>query len=213
MLEGVEIVLPSGTMLSPIFLRDPTRDPAVAIGNTETSQRVVDTLLRAFAVAACSQGTMNNTLLGTPTTTYYETVCGGAGATPMQAGRDAVHTHMTNTRITDPEVFEHGLPVRLWTFAIRQGSGGAGTYRGGNGVLRAWEALEPIELCVLGQHRAKGPYGMQGGESGAVGIETVYRASGDIERCTGSTATLLEPGDRFELKTPGGGGWGIAAKD
>jgi 5-oxoprolinase (ATP-hydrolysing) len=209
-LADVHLRLPEGSMLNPVFTGTPERDPAVAIGNTETSQRIVDVLLRAFNVAACSQGTMNNTLLGSAGMTYYETVCGGAGATSERAGCDAIHTHMTNTRITDPEVLEHVLPVRLRRFALREGSGGEGHHRGGEGVVREWEARATIDVSILAQHRVNGPYGIEGGGEGACGRQWLKRANGTIELLGSSDSARLEAGDRFCLETPGGGGWGTS---
>src|SRR5215203_6919681 len=140
-------------MLNPPFPEDPAEAPAVVGGNVETSQRVVDTLLKAFGLAACSQGTMNNLLFGNERFGFYETVCGGAGAGPGFRGASAVHTHMTNTRITDPEVLEQRYPVRLERFAIRRGSGGAGRWHGGDGAVRRIRFLEPMSLSLLSQHR------------------------------------------------------------
>jgi 5-oxoprolinase (ATP-hydrolysing) len=207
-LDGVSITIPQGSFLSPTFLGDPREDPAVAIGNTETSQRIVDTLLRAFGVAACSQGTMNNTLLGTDVLVYYETVCGGAGAIEGEDGCSAVHTHMTNTRITDPEILEWRMPVRLNTFALRPDSGGRGRWRGGDGVIREIEALEALDLSVLGQHRTAGPYGLEGGEPGAPAEQFIVRRDGTREALRPIAAARLQPGDTLHLHTPGGGGFG-----
>jgi 5-oxoprolinase (ATP-hydrolysing) len=168
----------------------------------------VDTLLQALGLAACSQGTMNNTLFGDDTFGYYETVCGGSGATADHDGASAVHTHMTNTRITDAEELEHRYPVRLERFAIRRGSGGAGRRRGGDGVVRELRFLAPLRLSVLGQHRVEHPYGTDGGGPGAPGRQTLIRADG-TERVLGSVdAADVEPGDRLRTETPGGGAWG-----
>jgi 5-oxoprolinase (ATP-hydrolysing) len=159
-------------------------------------------------VAACSQGTMNNVLFGNDRFGYYETVCGGAGAGPGWNGASGVHTHMTNTRITDPEVMEHRYPVRVERFALRRGSGGEGRWRGGDGVIRELCFLEPVSLSVLTQHRVERPYGMEGGEPGRAGQQRVIRASGAIVELAPVDGCEMEPGDRLVIETPGGGGWG-----
>jgi 5-oxoprolinase (ATP-hydrolysing) len=207
LLRAVELRIPPG-ILDPAFPADPRRAPAVVGGNVETSQRLVDTLLRALGLAACSQGTMNNVLFGNARFGYYETVCGGAGAGPGWHGASAVHTHMTNTRITDPEVLEHRYPVRVERFALRPGSGGAGRWRGGDGAVRELRFLEPVSLSVLTQHRRERPYGMQGGEPGRPGRQRVVRASGEVVDLASIDGADLETGDRLVLETPGGGGWG-----
>ena len=148
LLRPVTLNLPAG-MLNPDFGTDPARAPAVTGGNVETSQRLVDTLIKALRLAACSQGTMNNVIFGTDRFGYYETLGGGCGAGPDFHGASAVHSHMTNTRITDPEVIEQRYPVRVDRFAIRSDSGGAGRFRGGDGVLRAFTFLEPMTLSIL----------------------------------------------------------------
>jgi 5-oxoprolinase (ATP-hydrolysing) len=207
LLRAVELRIPRG-MLDPEWPADPARGPAVVGGNTEVSQRLADTLLKALRLAACSQGTMNNVLWGNARFGYYETVCGGSGAGPGWDGADAVHTHMTNTRITDPEVMEHRYPVRVERFAVRRGSGGAGEWPGGDGAVRETVFLEPMSLSVLTQHRAEGPYGMEGGEQGAPGRQRVIRASGEAVELRSVDGCEVEPGDRLVLETPGGGGWG-----
>jgi 5-oxoprolinase (ATP-hydrolysing) len=207
LMRPVELRIPPG-MLSPVFPPKPAHCPAVAGGNTETSQRVVDTLLKALGLAACSQGTMNNVLFGGPSFGYYETVCGGAGAGRGFHGAIAVHTHMTNTRITDPEILESRYPVRLERFAIRRGSGGAGEFRGGDGVVREITFLEPASLSILSQHRTLGPYGLNGGSPGLPGAQWIVRATGEIEALRAIDGRELRPGDRLVLETPGGGGYG-----
>ncbi|HEU0013084.1 MAG TPA: hydantoinase B/oxoprolinase family protein [Longimicrobium sp.] len=207
LLRPVELRIPPG-LLNPDFGDDPARDPAVVGGNTEVSQRLTDTLLKALGVAACSQGTMNNVLWGSERFGYYETVCGGSGAGPGWDGASAVHTHMTNTRITDPEVVEHRYPVRVERFGIRRGSGGAGAHPGGDGAVRELTFLEPMSLSVLTQHRREGPYGMDGGLPGAPGRQRVHRASGEVEELGSVDGTEVGEGDRLVLETPGGGGWG-----
>jgi 5-oxoprolinase (ATP-hydrolysing) len=207
LLRAVHLIVPPG-LLNPPFGTDPALDPAVVGGNTEVSQRLTDTLLKALGLAACSQGTMNNVLWGSDRFGYYETVCGGIGAGPGWDGASAVHCHMTNTRITDPEVVEHRYPVRVERFGIRAGSGGAGAHRGGDGAVRELTFLEPMSLSVLTQHRAEGPYGAAGGLSGAPGRQRVIRASGEVLELGSVDGTEVEAGDRLLLETPGGGGWG-----
>ncbi len=149
-------------------------------GNVETSQRIVDVILGALGIAAASQGTMNNLLFGNGTSGYYETICGGAGATPEADGADAVHTHMTNTRATDPEVLEQRYPVRLWEFSIRRGSGGAGLRRGGDGAVRRIEFLADLKVSLLTQRRGPyAPYSLEGGQAGALGHNRSLRRRSD----------------------------------
>lgn len=207
MMRAVELHIPPG-ILNPPFPDDPARCPAVVGGNTEVSQRLVDTLLAALGLVAGSQGTMNNTLWGTDRFGFYETVCGGTGAGPGWHGASAVHSHMTNTRITDPEVIEARYPVRVERFAVRRGSGGAGQWRGGDGAVREMTFLEPMSLSLLTQHRVAGPRGMHGGEPGAPGRQRVIRASGDAVELGPVDGCEVAPGDRLALETPGGGGWG-----
>jgi 5-oxoprolinase (ATP-hydrolysing) len=207
LMRAVDLNIPEG-MLNPPFSEDPERAPAIVGGNVETSQRIVDTLIKALGLAACSQGTMNNVTFGSASFGYYETVCGGCGAGPDHDGADAVHSHMTNTRITDVEVIEHRYPVRIERFAIRRGSGGEGQHRGGDGVVRELTFLEPAELSVLTQHRTVAPFGMKGGNPGKPGTQRVVRASGETEELDPIAGCTVSPNDRFLLETPGGGGWG-----
>jgi 5-oxoprolinase (ATP-hydrolysing) len=207
LLRAVEIQVPEG-MLNPQFPADPAEAPAVVGGNVETSQRLVDTLMKALRLAACSQGTMNNLLFGNDRFGFYETVCGGAGAGPGFPGASAVHTHMTNTRITDPEVLEHRYPVRLERFAIRRGSGGAGRFRGGDGAIRELTFLAPMSLSLLTQHRVEAPYGLEGGAPGLPGRQRLVRATGEVTELASVDGCEVGPGDRLILETPGGGGWG-----
>jgi 5-oxoprolinase (ATP-hydrolysing) len=207
LLEPVEVRIPEG-LLNPPFVDDPARCPAVVGGNVETSQRLVDTLLEALHVAGCSQGTMNNVSFGDARFGYYETVAGGSGAGPGFNGASGVHTHMTNTSSTDPEVLEHRYPVRLRRFAIRRGSGGAGRWCGGDGLVREIEFLAPLELSILSQHRVSAPYGMAGGGGGAIGRQVILRPDGTRRELAGIDGCRVEPGDRLLLETPGGGGWG-----
>ncbi|EMI55973.1 oxoprolinase family protein [Rhodopirellula sallentina] len=205
-LRRIDLKIPSG-LLDPPGHEDPRRCPAVVAGNVETSNRVVDVLLGALGAAAASQGTMNNLLLGDDTFGYYETIGGGAGATASARGADAVHTHMTNTRITDPEVLETRLPVRLLRFAVRRGSGGSGRHRGGDGMLRELEFLKPLTLSLMTSRRTTSPYGMQGGEPGQPGRQTWIR--GNQETVLPACTTLsIEADDRLRIETPGGGGFG-----
>lgn len=207
-LDPVRIVLPE-CLLNPPFDADPARCPAVVGGNVETSQRVVDVVLGALGLAAASQGTMNNLLMGDARFGYYETICGGAGAGPGFDGADAVHTHMTNTRLTDPEVLESRYPLRLVRFAIRRGSGGAGRWRGGDGVIREIEFLAPLEVSILSQRRTTAPYGLAGGAPGAVGRNTlIHRGSAEGEILPGIARVDVAAGDRIIIETPGGGGYG-----
>ncbi len=209
-LRHVDLSIPQG-MLNPPANPDPTKCAAVVAGNVETSQRIVDVLLGALGVAAASQGTMNNVLMGDETFGYYETIGGGSGATPDADGADAVHTHMTNTRITDPEVLESRLPVRLHRFTIRRGSGGVGAHRGGDGIIREFEFLKPLIVSLLTGRRTVAPYGAAGGNPGKCGRNTLIKNNETIE--LSSTATIkVRMGDRLIIETPGGGGWGKLAK-
>ena len=207
-LAPVEILIPPG-LLNPAEQPRAEDCPSVVGGNVETSQRVVDVLLGALGLAAASQGTMNNLLFGDETFGYYETICGGAGATPGANGADAVHTHMTNTRLTDPEVLERRYPVRLRSFTIRRESGGAGHTRGGNGVVRRIEFLKPLEVSILSQRRGPyAPYGLKGGASGALGRNLLQRADGTIEKLAARAQFKAQAGDILTIETPGGGGYG-----
>jgi 5-oxoprolinase (ATP-hydrolysing) len=202
LMRAVSIDLPEG-FLNPPFDDDPMRCPAVVGGNVETSQRVVDTLLKALGVQACSQGTMNNFLFGDGNFGYYETICGGSGAGPGYDGTSGLHTHMTNTAITDPEILEQRYPVRLHQFALRRGSGGRGRWQGGDGIVREIEFLRPLQVSLLTQHRVVAPYGCEGGEAGQCGRQTL-----NGEELPGISAFGANAGDRLVIETPGGGGWG-----
>ena len=186
----------------------PKYPAAVAAGNVETSQALVDALFGALGVAAESQGTMNNVLFGNERRQYYETVCGGAGAGPGYDGASAVHTHMTNTRLTDPEILEWRYPVVLESFGVDRGSGGAGRWRGGDGTRRRIRFLEAMDLTVLSQHRIVAPYGLAGGEDGRRGRNWVERADGAVDEMTGQDHRRVGAGDVFVLETPSGGGYG-----
>ena len=196
-LRPVRVAIPAGGILSP------SRGRAVVAGNVETSQRVVDVLLGALGLAAASQGTMNNFSFGDGRLAYYETVCGGAGAGPGFLGASAVHTHMTNTRITDPEILEARFPVRLLRFSVRRGSGGAGRWRGGDGVVRELKLLAPLSISVLSQRRTRAPFGLAGGAAGEVGRNFIDGR--EVGACVSSE---LAAGARVRIETPGGGGYG-----
>ncbi|MEO1337980.1 MAG: hydantoinase B/oxoprolinase family protein, partial [Myxococcota bacterium] len=196
-LKPVSLMVPEGCLLNP----DPER--AVCGGNVETSQRVVDVLLGALDLAAASQGTMNNFTFGDSSFGYYETIAGGAGATADAPGCSGVHTHMTNTRITDPEVLEARFPVRLWRFALRTGSGGQGHHRGGDGVVREIEALRPLDVSLLTERRTRAPFGLNEGEAGATG-----RNTHNGHEVLAKTYFRANTGDRVQIETPGGGGYG-----
>ncbi|SFP55283.1 hydantoinase B/oxoprolinase family protein [Sphingomonas rubra] len=201
-LAPLTIVIPQGSFLSP------PPGSAVVAGNTEVSQAVCNALLGALGASAASQGTMNNFLFGNDRHQYYETICGGAGAGPGFDGASAVHTHMTNTRITDPEILELRYPVRLDRFAIRRGTGGAGRHRGGDGAIRAITALEPMTATIVASRRTVPPFGLTGGGDGAAGVQHVERVDGRRDTLTGTSRTELMPGDRIVIGTPGGGGHG-----
>jgi 5-oxoprolinase (ATP-hydrolysing) len=207
LLEPIEIRIPRG-LLNPEYTADPENCPAVVGGNVETSQRLTDTLFEALSVAGCSQGTMNNITFGDESFGYYETVGGGSGAIEGFDGANGVHTHMTNTRITDPEVIEHRYPVRLHRFALRHGSGGTGRWRGGDGLIREIEFLAPLEFSILSQHRVNAPYGMAGGGDGAVGRQVIIESDGNRRDLEGIDGCEVKAGDRIILETPGGGGYG-----
>lgn len=209
-LKPIEIVIPEGTMLNPRY------PAAVVAGNVETSQCVTDCLYGALGVLAASQGTMNNFTFGDAQFQYYETICGGAGAGPDFDGCDAVQTHMTNSRLTDPEVLEWRFPVRLDAFRIRRGSGGSGQRRGGDGTERRVRFLAPMTAVILANHRRIAPFGLSGGGSGAPGRNWVERADGassgiaSREEFGATHEVQMRPGDVFVIQTPGGGGFGAA---
>ncbi|WP_234734017.1 hydantoinase B/oxoprolinase family protein [Tellurirhabdus bombi] len=208
LLTPVDLILPPSSFLNPLFSDDPMECPAVVGGNTEVSQRLVDTLLKALGLAACSQGTMNNFLFGNSRFGYYETIGGGTGAVEGAVGRSAVHQHMTNTKMTDPEEFERRYPVRLHRFAIRENSGGNGQWRGGDGIVREVEFLEPVQVTLLSQHRSIAPYGLNGGGAGLIGQQTLIHVDGQEERLAGIFTRPLQAGERIKIETPGGGGFG-----
>jgi len=207
LMKSVSIRLPEG-FLNPKFLDDPEKCPAVVGGNTETSQRIVDTLLKALEMSGCSQGTMNNFLFGDDKFSYYETICGGVGAINGSHGANAVHQHMTNTRITDPEILEFRYPVRLDHFSIRNDSGGRGKWNGGDGISRKITFLKPLQVTLLTQHRVSAPYGMKGGHAGAIGQQFLTKRSGEKISIKGIESLNVKAGESITIETPGGGGWG-----
>ncbi|MFQ5438449.1 MAG: hydantoinase B/oxoprolinase family protein, partial [Paracoccaceae bacterium] len=203
-LKPIDIVIPARSMLAPTY------PAAVVAGNVEVSQAVTDTLYGALGALAASQGTMNNFTFGNDRHQYYETICGGAGAGAGFDGTSAVHTHMTNSRLTDPEVLEFRFPVLLRSFGIRRGSGGAGRRTGGDGVVRRIEFRERMTASILSGHRIVPPYGMAGGEPGSCGKTYVERAGGGVDDLGATNSTEMAPGDVFVIETPGGGGFGKA---
>jgi 5-oxoprolinase (ATP-hydrolysing) len=212
LMKNVHIILPDNSFLHPDFSDNPLLCPAVVGGNTEVSQRLIDTLLKAFGLAACSQGTMNNFLFGNQHFGYYETIGGGAGAGEGFNGRSAVHQHMTNTRITDPEQLERKYPVRLLEFGIRPNSGGRGKFRGGDGITRKIRFLEPLQVTLLGQHRKYAPYGLNGGEDGKCG-EHILVSKNKTSKLPGICSFEVGADDILVIETPGGGGFGEAVSD
>jgi 5-oxoprolinase (ATP-hydrolysing) len=207
LLTDIDLVLPPG-LLNPGFSDDPSRCPAVVGGNVEVSQRLVDTILKAFGITACSQGTMNNLLFGNERFGFYETVCGGVGAGNGFHGASAVHQHMTNTKITDVEVMEKRFPVRVNKFTVRYNSGGKGRWSGGDGVERRITFLQPVRLTILSQHRKEQPYGMKGGGAGKCGEQHLTNSRGEIILLGGISSVSVNSGDELTVLTPGGGGWG-----
>jgi 5-oxoprolinase (ATP-hydrolysing) len=201
-LRPVTLVVPDGSMLNP------RPGAAVVAGNVETSQTVTDALFAATGRLAPSQGTMNNFTFGNERHQYYETICGGSGAGPDHDGTSAVQTHMTNSRLTDPEILETRLPVRLDEFAIRRGSGGAGRHRGGDGVVRRVTFLEPMRANILANRRKVAPRGICGGSDALPGRNWVERADGTCEELGATGSAEMQPGDAFVILTPGGGGFG-----
>jgi 5-oxoprolinase (ATP-hydrolysing) len=201
-LKPIKIIVPEGCMLNPVY------PAAVVAGNVETSQVIVDSLLGALNVTAGSQGTMNNFTFGNKQYQYYETICGGVGASPGHDGCSAVHSHMTNTRLTDPEIIELRYPVTIESFSIRHGSGGHGAYRGGDGIIRRICFNENMTVSILANRRKVAPFGLAGGLPGDVGRNYAVKADGTEIFLTGTDKIDLEPGDIFVIETPGGGGYG-----
>jgi 5-oxoprolinase (ATP-hydrolysing) len=201
-LRPVELIVPPGSML------DPAPPAAVVAGNVETSQVVTEAILAATGRLAPGQGTMNNFPFGDARRQYYETIAGGSGAGPDHDGTSAVQTHMTNSRLTDPEVLEMRFPVRIERFAIRPGSGGAGRHRGGDGVERRVTFLEPMRAMILANRRRIAPRGIAGGGDAAAGENRVERADGTVEQLGHVGSAEMRPGDTFVIRTPGGAGYG-----
>jgi 5-oxoprolinase (ATP-hydrolysing) len=201
-LRPINIVIPKKSMLSPEY------PAAVVAGNVEVSQAVTDTLFGALGALAAAQGTMNNLNFGNARHQYYETICSGSPAGPGFPGTDAVHTHMTNTRLTDPEVLEFRYPVLLEDFHIRAGSGGRGRWNAGNGIRRTIRFLEPMECTILSGHRIVPPFGLAGGGPGQIGENWVRRRDGRMERLKGADATNVDAGEAIIIQTPTAGGYG-----
>ena len=217
-MRPIRVIAPSGTVVN-------ARPPAaVAGGNVETSQRIVDVLLRALAQAipdripAAAAGTMNNLTIGgiDPHTgepfAYYETIAGGMGARPTKAGVSGVHTHMTNSLNTPAEALEYSYPLRVRQYSLRRGSGGKGKHRGGDGIVREIEVLTDAEVTLLADRRTRGPWGLSGGEDGAPGSASVIRHEGSVEKLPGKSNVRLRKGERIRIESPGGGGWGKAGR-
>jgi len=202
-LNPIDIKIPPNTLLNP------SSGAAVVGGNVLTSQRVTDVVLKAFKACAASQGCMNNLTFGDATMGYYETIAGGAGAGPNWHGCSAVHTHMTNTRITDPEILEKRYPVILRQFSLRKGSGGSGKFCGGDGVVRELQFTKPLVVSILSERRAFAPYGLAGGEPGARGLNVLRFHADQREVSLGGKNTIhVGAGDRLSIHSPGGGGYG-----
>jgi N-methylhydantoinase B len=213
-MRPIRVIAPEGTIVN-------ARPPAaVAGGNVETSQRIVDVLLRALAQAlperipAAASGTMNNLTIGgiDPRSglpfTYYETIAGGMGARPGKPGVSGVHTHMTNSLNTPAEALEYSYPLRVRQYSLRAGSGGNGKYNGGDGIVREIEVLTDCQVTMLAERRVHAPWGLAGGEAGSRGRTSIIRGRGAVEEMPGKFSTRLEAGDRIRIESPGGGGWG-----
>jgi 5-oxoprolinase (ATP-hydrolysing) len=201
-LRPLTVIVPPGTLLNP------QHPAAVVAGNVETSQCVTDALYGALGVMGASQGTMNNFTFGNARHQYYETIAGGSGAGDGFDGTACVQTHMTNSRLTDPEVLEWRYPVQLDSFAIRRNSGGAGRWHGGDGAIRKLRFLEPMTAAILSGHRRVPPYGMAGGEPGVTGRNAVQRNDGKVTQLDACASVEMNSGDVFIIETPGGGGYG-----
>jgi 5-oxoprolinase (ATP-hydrolysing) len=201
-LKPLQVIIPEGSMLNP-------NPPAsVVAGNVETSTCITNALYGALGVMAAGQCTMNNFTFGNDEHQYYETISGGSGAGPGFDGTSAVQTHMTNSRLTDPEVLEFRFPVRLESYEIRKGSGGAGRWKGGDGGVRRVRFLAPMTASILSNGRKVPAFGMAGGGPGALGINRVERADGSVQRLDHIGSAEMAPGDVFVIETPGGGGFG-----
>jgi 5-oxoprolinase (ATP-hydrolysing) len=202
-LKPIEIIVPEGSLLNP------RRGAAVVAGNVETSMVVVDALYGALGRLAASQGTMNNFTFGTERYQYYETICGGSGAGPGFNGTAVVQTHMTNSRLTDPEVLESRYPILIERFGVRRGSGGDGEWRGGDGAVRIVRFREAMTAAMLANRRATAPFGVAGGKPGKPGRNMVRRADGRVEELPATAQAEVAAGDAFVIETPGGGGYGV----
>jgi 5-oxoprolinase (ATP-hydrolysing) len=196
------VIVPKGSMLNPAYPH------AVVAGNVETSQMLTNALFLCLNQQAAAQGTMNNFIFGDDEYQYYETIAGGTGAGPTANGESAVQVHMTNSRLTDPEVLEWRFPVLLTDFKVRKGSGGEGKFKGGDGTIRELKFLREMDVSIISSHRTLPPPGLNGGHAGKCGENSVKRASGTIEPLKGADQTKVFPGDSIIIKTPGGGGWG-----
>ena len=201
-MKPIRLIIPPGSMINPHY------PAAVIAGNTEVSQAITEALYGALGVLAGSQGTMNNFVYGNARYQNYETICGGAGAGRGFHGASAVQTHMTNTRMTDPEVLENRFPVRVESFAIRKGSGGKGQWQGGDGVIRQLRFLEPMTVTILSSSRIQAPRGMEGGQAGQCGYNAVMRNHGELLALQGNDSCDVQAGDVVIMHTPGGGGFG-----
>ncbi len=201
-LNPIQVIIEDGSLLAP------SENAAVVGGNVLTSQRITDVILKAFRACAASQGCMNNFTFGNENFGYYETMGGGAGAGPHWHGQSGVHTHMTNTRITDPEILERRYPVMLREFSVRKNSGGSGKFIGGDGLVREVEFLEPLNAAILSERRVHQPYGLNSGEPGKSGLNLFFRNDGTILFLGGKNEIHAETGDRIRIETPGGGGYG-----
>jgi 5-oxoprolinase (ATP-hydrolysing) len=201
-LRPINIVIPKRTMLTPEY------PAAVVAGNVEVSQAVTNCLFGALGALAAAQGTMNNLNFGNDRYQYYETICSGSPAGPGFNGTDAVHTHMTNTRLTDPEILEFRYPVLLEDFHIRKGSGGKGQWHAGDGIRRTIRFLEEMECTILSGHRSVRPFGLAGGEAGQAGENSVRRKDGSIEMLNGCDATVIDAGEAIIIQVPTAGGYG-----
>jgi 5-oxoprolinase (ATP-hydrolysing) len=201
-LRPINIIIPKRSMLSPEY------PAAVVAGNVETSQEVTNCLFGALGAMAAAQGTMNNLNFGNARYQYYETICSGSPAGPGFPGTDAVHTHMTNTRLTDPEILEFRYPVLLEDFHIRKDSGGRGKWNAGDGIRRTIRFLEKMECTVLSGHRRVPPFGLEGGSDGQIGENSVRRKNGNMEKLKGADATVIDAGEAIIIQPPTAGGYG-----
>jgi 5-oxoprolinase (ATP-hydrolysing) len=206
-MRPIELLVPQNSFLNPRY------PAAVVAGNVETSQAITDALYGALGILAAAQGTMNNFTFGNGAHQYYETICGGSGAGEDFDGTSAVHTHMTNTRLTDPEVLETRFPILVEEFSIRRGSGGRGRFHGGDGAIRKLRFCAAMSAAILSNRRRVAPFGLAGGEDAAPGRNSVVRANGAVETLGATAAVDMQAGDVFIIETPGGGGFGKPLAD